>query len=269
MDPNPDPIIDKYRKEYQAPKHDPRSLGDIPDREPLAEQSTWDDFVAQLRALDDYWNWKSKGRWNVFGDTHSWIHTITTGREVVRLPDWGNLTQRECYILRGRDREEGFWGLLGDFEGSGLAKSLFSPDSKRDVGPVRMQLRGHVNQVLNADDYNETARCAHAAVQEIKEDTEEFRGLGVAVATRLFALARPDCLVSVNGLSAAGLVECSGLPVRPKDFAENAKRYDELLNWVYEQPWFNSARPDDPSERTIWNNRAALLDAFVYEEKGA
>ena len=44
-----------------------------------------------------------------------------------------------------------------------------------------------------------------------------------------------------------------------------AVNYIELLNWVYEQPWFNARQPDDPLERTIWNCRAALLDAFVYE----
>ena len=82
-------------------------------------------------------------------------------------------------------------------------------------------------------------------------------------ATDRLTLARPDCLVSVNGQSAAGLGGFSGLPQNPDPLAN--RYYEELLNWVYEQPWFNEPQPDDPLERTIWNSRAALLDAFVYE----
>ena len=78
LDPDPDTAICEYEAEYQPPQRDPRPLpqGDIPDRVPLAKRSTWDDFVEQLRARDDYWNRRWKGRSNVLGDTHSWLHTI-------------------------------------------------------------------------------------------------------------------------------------------------------------------------------------------------
>ena len=237
----------------------------MPDRVLLANGSTWNAFVEQLRELDDYWYEKSKGRWNVLGDTHSWIHTIATGREIIRLPDWKKLTKRECYILRGDERsgfgEEGAWGLLGGLTGAGQATSVFNPERMPDVGPTRVRLRDYVNQVLNSS-YNEIAQNAYAAVQSIEDDKEEFRGFGAAATTRLLTLARPDCLVSVNGQSAAGLGGFSGLPENPGPLAN---RYEELLNRVYEQPWFNEPQPDDPLERTIWNSRAALLDAFVYE----
>ena len=260
--PDPGPEIEEYEKEYQPPKRDPRPRprGDIPDRPPLAAQLTWDEFVARLRALDDYWSRKSKGIWNVWGDTHSWIHTIVTGREVVRLPDWANLTMRECYILRGFNQEEGAWGLLGTLGGAGQVAAVFNPENMPGVLNVREILRHHVSEVLNADVGN-VAHCAHAAVQAIME----IDGFGPAAATRLLTLARPDCLVSVNGQSAAGLGGLSRLPQNPDPLAN---RYEELLNWVYEQPWFKAPQPDNPLEQTICNSRAALLDAFVYEWNG-
>ena len=171
---------------------------------PLAEESTWNKFVEQLRKLDDYWRGESDGRSDVLGDTHSWLHTVATGREVVRLPDWTNLTQRECYILRGFDQEEGIWGFLGTLKGTGRVASVFNPKSKRDVRPVRTQLYDYVNKVLNSDD-NSIAQDAHMAVQAIIENKKEFRGFGPAAATRLLTLARPDRLVSVNELSAKEL----------------------------------------------------------------
>ena len=273
LKPDPGPTIDEYEIGWQPPQRGPRPKrdlrpppqGDMPDRVLLANGSTWNDFVEQLRELDDYWYEKSKGSWNVLGDTHSWIHTIATGRQIIRLLDWKKLTKRECYILRGDERsgfgEEGAWGLLGGLTGAGQATSVFNPESMPDVGPTRVRLRDYVNQVLNSS-YNEIAQNAHAAVQSIKDDKEEFRGFGAAATTRLLTLARPDCLVSVNGKSAAGLGGFSGLLQNPGPLAN---RYEELLNWVYEQPWFNEPQPDDPLERTIWNSRAALLDAFVYE----
>ena len=264
LDPDPGPAIDKYEEGYRPPKRDPRPhWGNIPDRVPLAEQSTWDKFVEQLRALDDYWRGRSDGGSDVLGDTHSWLHTIATGREVVRLPDWTNLTQRECYILRGFDQEEGIWGHLGSLRGAGRVTSVFNPENMPDVGRVRTQLHGYVNQVLNSDD-NSIAQDAHMAVQAIMENKEEFLGFGAAAATRLLTLARPDRLVSVNGQSAEELGRLSGLPINPADLANH---YVDLLNWVYKQPWFEALRPDAPLERTIWNSRAALLDAFVYKAR--
>ena len=262
LDSDPGPAIAEYNDRYQPQKPVPRPhpTGGAPELVPLANQSTWDDFVEGLRARDDYWSWRSQDEnfpWDVLGDTQSWIHTISTGREVVRLPDWVNLTQRECFILRGRDREEGTWGLLGTLEPVGRFKQVFNPRNMPDVGPVRTQLRHLIGQVLNASS-SEIAHYAHNALHEIKR----LGRFGPAVATRLLTLARPDCLVSVNGQSAAGLGALSGLPKTRDSLADN---YVELLNWVYEQPWFNARQPDDPLERTIWNSRAALLDAFVHE----
>ena len=45
-----------------------------------------------------------------------------------------------------------------------------------------------------------------------------------------------------------------------------ANKYDALLDWLYERPWFKEQQPDDPSKLEIWNCRAALLDAFVYDK---
>ena len=264
LDPDPGPAIEEYEeryeyeKGYRRPKRGPRRPKRGP-RPQLARQSTWDDFVAQLRDLDDYWCRRSGGSWDVLGlgEAHSWLHTIATGREVVRLPNWTNLTKRECYILRGKGVGEGNWGLLGGLGGAGRFCMVFNPERMPGVGSVRTQLHGCVNRVLNAGD-NQIAQVAWDMVQKIWR----FEGFGAAVATRLLTLARPDRLVSVNHQSANGLGKLAGLP---RNLPGLAIRYVELLTWVYNQPWFSAPPPDDPFERTIWNSRAALLDAFVYK----
>jgi hypothetical protein len=78
----------------------------------------------------------------------------------------------------------------------------------------------------------------------------------------LLALARPDSLVSVNGESAAGLAELSGIaPARVKKSAG----YEELIEWTMGRPWWSAAAPETLIERDLWSYRAALIDAFVFE----
>ena len=267
LESNPGPAIDEYEERYSPPRRSPRPppQGGAPEPGLLPNQAAWGDFVERLRARND-WYHHAESEWDVFGDTHSWLHTIAAGREVVRRPNWANLTKRECYILRGLDdRKEGYWGLLGSLKGAGRFARVFNPERMPDpdVSSIRKKLCNYVKQVLNSNySYDDIAQKAHTAVQEIMENTEQFDGFGAAAATRLLTLARPDCLVSVNSQSAAGLGGLSELPTNPNPLA---MRYEDLLNWVYNQPWFNSRRPDDPLERMIWNSRAALLDAFVYE----
>ena len=76
LEQDPHRAIDEYVAGWQPPQRGPRPPrhGDRSDREPLANDSTWNDFVEQLRKLDDYWYENSEGRWNVLGNTHSWIH---------------------------------------------------------------------------------------------------------------------------------------------------------------------------------------------------
>ena len=163
LDPEPGPAIDDYEKRWKPRKCDPRPppSGGTPELVPLSNQSTWDDFVEGLRARDhDRRSQKRTNRWDIFGLDHSYIHTISNGQEAARLPDWGNLTKRECNILLGRDDHEGTWGLLGSLIGAGQVAHVFKPESTPGVGPVRAQIRHHVRQVVNATD-NEIAHVAH------------------------------------------------------------------------------------------------------------
>ncbi len=51
-------------------------------------------------------------------------------------------------------------------------------------------------------------------------------------------------------------------------FARDLAKYcDELLELVQAQRWFNAPEPDEVLEREIWRSRAALLDAFVRQQR--
>lgn len=267
LEPDPTEAITNYKENYTPPsrpsRQKPRKVSTKPELPPLADIKTWDDFVSGLKALNDHCHYHEP--WDILGETHSYLHTIKVGREVVRLRNWANLTRRECHILRGEERgnakEEGNWGLLGTLPMGGTPY-VFNPVNMPRVGPAREQIREQVDKVLNAN-FSEIANVAQNAIKAITSMRLENpnHNIGPASATRWFTLARPDCLLSINSESSQTLGELSGLPRTARILANN---YAELLNWVYSQPWFNSSEPDNPLEQDIWSCRTALLDAFIY-----
>ena len=266
LEADPTEEIANYKENHTPPPKShppkPRKAYTKPELPSLVDIKTWDDFVSGLKALNDYCHYRGSG-WDILGETHSYLHTIKVGREVVRLRNWTNLTRRECYILRGEKRgnanEEGNWGLLGTLP-MGATPYILNPKNMPGVGPVRQQIRQQVDRVLNANssEIANVAQNAIKAIREIKLENPKHH-IGIASATRWFTLARPDRLLSINSKSSDKLGELSGLPK-----TSLAKNYAALLNWVYTQPWFKSSQPNNPLEQDIWNCRAALLDAFIY-----
>ena len=270
LDPNPMPAIMQYEKNYKAPKRTPRParLETEPVLPSLSDIETWADFVEGLRACDAYYRHHNFD-WDVLGETHSWLHTIRTGGEVAQLKDWANLTKRECRILSGSKAQddEGKWALLGWVRAGGVY--IFNPERMPEVGPTRAQVRNQLKRVLGLR-ASEISAVAHDALHEIRgiQRVEgPNRGIGPAAATRWLTLARPDCLVPLNKISSSKLGQLSGLP---QDSAKLANVYSDLLEWLYERPWFNEFQGGQPSsswEREIWSCRAALIDAFLCDPK--
>ena len=267
LEPDPMPAILEYEANYTPPKRSPQPKAvsvkrDLPS---LADIVTWTDFIEGLQAYDSHYH-NYKNHFDVLGETHSWLHTIRTGRDVVRRNNWANLTQRECRILLGftaKDDIEGNWGLLGNMLPSRGASPVLNNKNMPDVEPARQQIRDLVEPVVLAAD--NIADVAHRAVQSIKTVRyieSAFHSIGPAAATRWLTLARPDCLLSVNNASAPGLGKVSRLPRKSNELANV---YSELLLWLHDRPWFNELQPEDHWERVIWNCRAALVDVFVYE----
>ena len=273
LQPDPMPAILEYDSNYTPtkPKQSPQPKAPIAKRDlpSLADIVTWTDFVEGLRAYNSYYQNHDKHHFDVLGETHSWLHTIWIGRDVVKRYDWGNLTPRECRILLGsttKDDDEGAWGLLGNMSQSRQASFVLNNENKPAVGATRRQVRDLVERILlAADNISDIAYTSVQAIRKVRHTEDDYHGIGPAAATRWLTLARPDCLVSVNKASAPGLGKVSSLPRNSNGLANV---YSDLLLWLHDRPWFNefnSRQPKDHLERAIWNCRAALVDVFVYK----
>jgi hypothetical protein len=90
-----------------------------------------------------------------------------------------------------------------------------------------------------------------------------FERSGMALASRLLAMKRPDTFVCVNNQNRSGLFEAFRL-----SDARDANSYWALVEKIQMCPWWRSAAPSAGDERQVWNARAAFLDALFFSGIG-
>lgn len=89
--------------------------------------------------------------------------------------------------------------------------------------------------------------------------------IGLSGATRLLLSKRPDLFVCVNSANCDWLRQQTGINLSLTKTTSSVERYIELLNYVYQCPWYTSPRPRDSWYRSLWDGRVALVDRLAYE----
>lgn len=90
-----------------------------------------------------------------------------------------------------------------------------------------------------------------------------FKNAGMALASRLLAMKRPDTFVCVNNQNREGLFQAFRLiPSR------DAEAYWGLIERVRACTWWNAPPPTAGDELEVWKARAAFLDALFYTGVG-
>lgn len=86
-------------------------------------------------------------------------------------------------------------------------------------------------------------------------------GDGIAVATRLLSMKRPDMFVCLDSKNRAALCKEFGI-------AQNKLEYERYWREIIERlrlaDWWNAPCPNGGEEKAIWLGRTALLDALYY-----
>jgi HKD family nuclease len=84
---------------------------------------------------------------------------------------------------------------------------------------------------------------------------------GVGIASRLLALKRPDYFVCFDSKNKKEL--CQDFEI--KQTGMDYERYwEEIIERVTDSAWWNEPRPRDALAGTVWDGRAAMLDAIFY-----
>jgi hypothetical protein len=158
---------------------------------------------------------------------------------------FADLSQEDRHLLMGVGSES--TGLIGSMRPAGYARELVNKHPEKiGVHLDRLPIKGPVSLQL---------------ASEIVEGMTQHKGVKVGVASRFLTVKRPDLFVSVNNGSKPSL---ANLLHRTPTWS--AKEYIQLLQVVWGTRWHNSPRPAVSADADLWDRRAALLDAALYEE---
>lgn len=93
---------------------------------------------------------------------------------------------------------------------------------------------------------------------------DQVRTGGVATASRLLAMKRPDVFVCVNDANRIGISDAFGSA--PSTL--NLENYwERIIIPIQNSPWWMHSRPRESQAGSIWDNRAALMDCLYYIPK--
>jgi len=89
-------------------------------------------------------------------------------------------------------------------------------------------------------------------------------GAGVAIASRLLTMKRPDYFVCLDKKNRPKLCEEFGIAKKSVSFEEY---WDDIIERILDSVWWSSEKPSEGIELQAWQGRSAMLDVIFYEEK--
>ena len=84
---------------------------------------------------------------------------------------------------------------------------------------------------------------------------------GVGTASRLLALKRPDYFVCFDSKNEKELCKDFGIKQTGMDYE---RYWEEIIERIIDSVWWNEPRPRNALAGTVWDGRAAMLDAIFY-----
>jgi hypothetical protein len=209
---------------------------------------TWDEFLSGVRKDRHH---SIEGRIAVLGAARKLLDrsgTFSALDEMERKSFAGTLGSKE------REKDAFDWAWFGSMFGAGMFKNRIREnhpmisaalDSIPPRGPVTRQHYG---------------RFAGLFLSAFRSDE---RGAGIAPASRLLAMKRPDYFVCFDSANREGLSSHFGVAAS----AVSLDTYwDFIIEPVMHSVWWLSPRPEGP-DGDIWDGRTAFLDAIYYQPR--
>jgi hypothetical protein len=87
---------------------------------------------------------------------------------------------------------------------------------------------------------------------------------GLATATRLLAMKRPDYFVCFDSENRDGLCEAFSVKLGHHDYE---RYWDSVIERILISQWWTSPQPSGKRGKAIWDGRAAFLDSLYYKPR--
>jgi len=146
------------------------------------------------------------------------------------------------------------WGWFGSMVGAGIFQNRINTNNTFISQALdEIPLQGEINK----SNYNDFVDLFHKAFPK--------GGCGVAVASRLLAMKRPDYFVCLDKQNRPKLCHEFGLPTT----VSFEMYWEDIIERVLDSVWWTSEKPKSKKQIKAWLSRVAMLDSLFYEEKEA
>lgn len=252
-------FLERYRSQYKARAQARESMTTFEEvRLPRTKgtgraphEMSWADFVQQIESCQEpplpEWLAVLDGIQQIFARHRDLAAMSDDERRLV-----AGTAGRNQALVDGVDYQ-----LFGSMGGSGTFRGLI------------LNAPGGVSRALDAIPFSGTVSQA-----EYDRFVSDFRGAfaqakavrtgGLATATRLLAMKRPDMFVCVNAANKEDL--CAHFGVHATSTTLN-NYWERIIQPMRQTVWWKTTEPSDRREAMIWRGRAALLDVIYYDRR--
>lgn len=249
-----EPFLTSYELQWEATRRSRRALTEFVELPPMSSAErfeilglAWSDFVQGVQADPHH-------------SVHGRLAVLEAARKIFATKgSFAKMTRDERRAIAGvyGRREETLgghdWAWFGTMFGHGDFKHLVHEDFRRISKALdHIPLVGDVGEEM----YRRYARGFLAAFEGASHQG------GLATASRLLAMKRPDWFIAMNRANQASVCKAFGVPHTTTNIVSY---WDRIIRPMHLTPWWRSPRPNDPFKGRIWDCRAALLDSHYYE----
>jgi len=142
------------------------------------------------------------------------------------------------------------WGWFGSMKGAGYYHQAVNDNNL------------HISAALDEIPLNGPVSREHyeAYLGEFVQAFPNGRH-GVGIASRLLALKRPDYFVCFDSKNKKEL--CQNFEIKQSGM-DYERYWEEIIERITDSVWWNEPRPRNALAGTLWDGRAAMLDAIFY-----
>lgn len=174
-------------------------------------------------------------------------------RENQKFSDMSEIRRREIAGLATENQSDSGigWGWFGSMLGAGKFQNRINTNNE------------YISQALDAIPLQgKVYKSNYNQFVDIFQQAFPDGGSGVAIASRLLSMKRPDYFVCLDKQNRPRLSGEFGISktVSFNDY------WDEIIERILNSVWWSSEKPVDEVEAQAWQGRTAMLDAIFYEE---
>jgi hypothetical protein len=217
---------------------------------PLYEQNFSTASWLQHADWDTYYQRVLVGLRNHEGSSQGYKDVLDVASETLPLP-WkltyfNDIEKRR--IIGGMDP----YGWLGHVAASGKVRKILKNGSQKQKTTIVMA----VNAIAQLE--------LPVSLDALKDNLNNLIKIGptMKVWGRMLSLVRPDlyCTISSDAVR-TNMSKTLGIP---KNRICSVDGYVQLIKLIHSTPWFTAQKPIDTKQESVWNRRAAYLDAIFY-----